>query len=168
MKLFANLMNIKSSKIGQYPGDTEGNSIILTSEGSAGKGETSQQYGMAGFISNPATNVKGIRFRIGSLDIVIGALSYKVSLPENPGETKVYSTDADGNEKSTIKLKDDGTIEINGNTDNAVSHADLTLALNNFTTALNIALAAKLDGGGSSPGLSIDISGAKVDTVKLP
>ena len=168
MKLFANLFNITSTKKGQYPGDNSGDSIIATGEGSAGKGETAQVYGQAGFISNPAKDVKGIRFRIGSLDIIIGAFNYKVPLPDNPGDSKVYSTDADGNEKATCKLLADGTIEINGNTDNAVSFTDLNTALQGLVTAINANFALKLDGGGTPGTLTLSLTGAKVGSVKLP
>lgn len=112
---------------------------------------------------------------IGSIVTILSAgPSWKIAIASNDnrdfddtleeGDRVLYSKD----NASFIKILSDGTIEINGNADNAVSYADLETALNTFTTALNTALAAKLDGGGSSPGLSINISGAKVNTVKLP
>lgn len=107
MKLKANIFDISTTKKGQYPGDTEGDSLIVTGGGSAQKGETAQQYGQAGFISNPPKS-KGIRLRIGSIDIIIAAYNYKVALPEHQGETKVYSTDADGNETGNLSLKQNG------------------------------------------------------------
>lgn len=112
---------------------------------------------------------------IGSVVTILTAgKSWKIAIASNDtidfdssleeGDRKLYSKD----NASFIKILSDGTIELNGNADFAVSHTDLNTALSTFTTALNVALAAKLDGGGSSPGLSIDISGAKVATVKLP
>ena len=137
MKLFANLFNITSTKKGQYPGDNSGDSIIATGEAQASKGETAQVYGQAGFISIPAKDVKGVRFRIGSLDIIIGAFNYKVPLPDNQGDSKVYSTDADGNEKATCKLLADGTIEINGNSDFAVAFNDLKAGFDKLKSDYN-------------------------------
>lgn len=168
MKLSANIINITSTKKGQYPGDNSGDSIIATGEGQASKGQTAQVYGQSGFISTPAKNVKGIRFRIGSLDIIIGAFNYKVPLPDNPGDTKIYSTDSDGNEESTIKLLNDGTIEINGNTDNAVSWTDLNTALQGLVTAINANMGTKLDGAGTPGVLTLSLTGARVNGVKLP
>lgn len=168
MKLSANIFNITSTKIGKYPGDNSGDSIIATGEGPAGKGQTAQVYGQAGFISNPAKDVKGIRFRIGSLDIIIGAFNYKIPLPDNPGDSKVYSTDADGNEAATIKLLADGTIEINGNNDNAVSWDDLNTALQGLVTAINANFGTKLDGAGTPGTLTLSLTSSKVDEVKLP
>ncbi len=168
MKLLGNLFKITSTKIDQYPGDIEGDSIIATGEASASKGETAQVYGQAGFISRPPTGVKGVRLRIGSLDIIIGAFNYKVPLPDNPGDTKIYSTDSDGNEASTIKLLADGTIEINGNADNAVSWTDLNTALQGLVTAINANFGTKLDGAGTPGILTLGLTGARVDEVKLP
>jgi len=110
MKLLANLFKITSTKKDTYPGDIEGESIIATGEASASKGETAQVYGMPGLIANPPAGIRGIRFRIGSLDIIIGALNYKVPLPADPGETKVYSTDADGSETGSMLLKPNGKL----------------------------------------------------------
>ena len=110
MKLLANLFKITSTKQAVYPGDTEGESIIATGEASASKGETAQVYGMPGLIANPPAGIKGVRFRIGSLDIIIGALNYQVSLPADPGETKVYSTDTDGAETGNMALKQNGKL----------------------------------------------------------
>lgn len=170
-KLFANLVEITSTKIGQYPGDNSGDSIIATGEGSAGKGETAQVYGQAGFISRPAASVDGIRLRIGSLDIIIGALNYKVPLPDNPGDSKTYSTDADGNEAATIKHLADGTIEINGNSDFAVAFNDLKAGFDAFVSTFNTHThPTAATGPPSTPTIpSTDtIDASKVDEVKLP
>ena len=110
MKLFANLLKITLTKQAAYPGDTEGDSIIATGEGSASKGETAQVYGMPGFIGNPPAGIRGVRLRIGSWDVIIGALNYQVPLPADPGETKVYSTDADGAETGNMALKPNGKL----------------------------------------------------------
>lgn len=110
MKLLANLFKITSTKQDTYPGDTEGESIIATGEASASKGETAQVYGMPGFIGNPPVGIRGIRLRIGSWDVIIGALNYQVPLPADPGETKVYSTDADGAETGSMLLKPNGKL----------------------------------------------------------
>lgn len=184
MRLFANLFNITSTKIDQYPGDTEGDSIIATGAGSADKGETAQVYGMPGFISNPGKGTKGIRLRIGSLDVIIAALNYQVPLPSSPGESKLYSTDGDGAEQATLKCKPDGTIEINGDADNAVSYQDLKDALDNFKTSIDDAISGSITahthggvtvgagttavGSGTAPTVSVDITASKVDEVKLP
>ena len=177
----ANLIKISSTKKGTYPGDVSGDSIIATGEASAEKAETAQVYGHHGLISNPAPGTRAIRIRIGSIDIIIAAYSYKVPVPEDPGATKLYSTDADGNEESTINLLPDGTIEINGNADNAVSFQDLKTAMDNLKASIDTATAGSITGHthvetgvttasgvGTAPPVTVDISASKVDEVKLP
>ena len=183
MKLLGNLVEISSTTIGKYPGDVSGDSIIATLKGSAGKGETAQVHGQIGIISNPAKSVKQVRLRIGSLDILISALNYKVPLPTNPGDSKTYSTDSDGNEAATIKHLADGTIEINGNSDFAVAFNDLKAGFdalksdyNTFlTTIYNLHTHVSVTSlgtptvpvpTGSSSSASIDAS--KISTVKVP
>lgn len=100
----------------------------------------------------------GVHVIIGSLMISKGA---------KEGELILYSRDSAGSVKSKAYLNQSGEIVLNDGSDYAVAHTDLNIALATFTTALNVALASKLDGAGSSPGLSIDISGAKVDKVRL-
>jgi len=187
MKFLGNLIEIKSTKIDQYPGDTQGDSIIATLKGSAEKGETAQVHGQTGIIGNPPKGAKGLRIRIGSLDIVISSLNYGVSLPENPGETKVFSTDEDGNEVAGTNFKDDGTQEINGKEDFAVRFLELETAYNQlksdhddlvdlYNAHIHITTATVLIGavGVISPTTSTgspstgDISDAKIKTIKVP
>ena len=183
MKFLANLVEISTTTIGQYPGDISGDSIIATLKGSASKGETAQVYAQAGFISRPAKSTKGIRLRIGSLDIIIGAFNYKVPLPTNPGDSKLYSTDSDGNEAATIKALADGILEINGNADFAVAFNDLKAGFDALKADLNTFITTKYNlhthvsvtslgtptvpiPTGSSTAASIDAS--KIDSVKVP
>jgi len=71
-------------------------------------------------------------------------------------------------EDGLIEIKTDGNVEINGNADNAVSYTDLDTALQGLVSAINAALATKLDGAGSAGALTLDLSASKVDTVLLP
>ena len=173
MKLLANLFNITSTKIGQYPGDTEGDSIIATGAGSAEKGETAQVYAMAGLITNPAAGVRGVRIRIGSWDVILGYLNYKVSLPSVPGETKLYSTDADGVEQATVIGKADGILEVNGNADFAIAFDDLKVAFDQLKSDHD-AFLTHVHGAAGTPPVppavpsTADIDPAKISTVKLP
>lgn len=181
MKLFGNLIEISSTKKEAYPGDDSGDSIVATLKGSAEKGETAQVHGGPGIFSNPAKSVKGVRLRIGSIDVVISAINYKVAFPETPGETKVFSTDADGEEKAGTIYRADGTQEINGKNDFAVRYSELEAAfnelkhdLNDFVTAYNSHQHPTAATGPPSPptvtgsSSTADITDAKVDTVKLP
>ena len=58
-------------------------------------------------------------------------------------------------------------IKVNNGIDYAVKHTALNTALQTFITALNLALASKLDGSGAPGVLTLNISTAKVDKVML-
>jgi phage gp45-like len=84
----------------------------------------------------------------------------------NTGERKLYSQSGDII-KAFINLLTTGIIELNGNSDFAVRFNALDTAIQTFITALNAALANKLDGSGTAGTLTLDISGAKIDEVKV-
>jgi phage gp45-like len=69
---------------------------------------------------------------------------------------------------SYVRLNNDGTIELNGNSNNAVTYAALNAGLQAMLTAINANLALKLDGAGAPGTSTLDISGAEENTVKLP
>lgn len=83
------------------------------------------------------------------------------------GERKIYSSDA-GVIKAFINWLADGDLELNGNANSAVTFSALNTALQSLVTAINATFATKLDGGGTAGVLSLDISAAEEDTVRLP
>lgn len=90
------------------------------------------------------------------------------------GDTFVLDVDPDSQTFSLTDFqgntfKNNGTVlEINGNSDFAVGYTALNTALQTFITDLNAKLVTALSAAGSSwPGTSLDISGSKVDSVKL-
>ena len=88
------------------------------------------------------------------------------------GETRLYSTDNNGGLKTYVWLKNDGTMEIGGNTKHMVRYEELNTALQNFKTLMQTELGkiqtGIIAGGGSyTPGsLTIDVSPAKIDNIK--
>lgn len=95
-------------------------------------------------------------------------LGYKViSDITEEGETRIYSVDSNGDPAFDIILKTDGTCEIGGDLDNLIRFAALDTALQTFITDLNTKLTAAFTAvGGSWPGTSLDISGAKINEIK--
>ena len=64
-------------------------------------------------------------------------------------------------------LKNDGTAEFGGNADNLVRFLQLDNGLQTFITDLNAKLVTAFTAlGGSWPGTSLNISGAKIDEIK--
>jgi hypothetical protein len=103
------------------------------------------------------------------------------------GEREIYSTDDPVTEKkakiklaangdieidayggATLNIKADGNIEINGDADYAVSWTDLDTALQTLVSGINTALGTKKDEAGTPGTLSLDLSTAKIGTVKFP
>ena len=67
-----------------------------------------------------------------------------------------------------VKWNDDGTIELNGDLNSAVTYSALNTALQAMLGAINSNFALKLDGAGAPGTSSLDISAAEVTEVKLP
>lgn len=88
------------------------------------------------------------------------------------GETRLYSTNANGELQSWIWLKNNGTIEFLGNAHNLVRYLPLSSSLNALTISINtelgkIAAAIGTLGGAYVPGaVSINIADAKIEELK--
>lgn len=84
------------------------------------------------------------------------------------GELRLFSTDNNNVQKFFVWLKNDGTIQIGGNNDNAVRYAALNAAIQTYLTALNTAIAAGVASGGGAytPPSPLDISAAKINEIK--
>lgn len=150
LRLSAKIINITDTSIEAYPGDDQGNSIVVTSEGMAGKGETAQNYGLSGIISNPPNDDKGLVITIGNLDVLLGALNYQVDPPANRGETKVYSTDENGAEKAVQYLDDQGVHTFNGGNKEAARNGDkvtVTIPAGTFIVSVS--------GGSGAPAVGV-------------
>lgn len=109
------------------------------------------------------SSIKGKNYIIGYLN--------KNQLAET-GEVRIYSVDANGNQKFYTWLKNDGTYEIGGNVDNAVRYAKLEAGLNSMVNLINenlplIATGIATGGGAYTPiNITLDISEAKIAEVK--
>jgi hypothetical protein len=97
------------------------------------------------------------------------------------GETRLYSTDSDGNLKFYTWLKNDGTMEIGGNTKHMVRYEELETAFNQLKadfnahiTKYNAHIHLGVIAGFATSGIptvtdtasSADISPAKIDEIK--
>lgn len=133
--------------------------------------QTVEVIGHAGEDSNPPDGSTVIIVRVGNawkIAVAVGdGIAPDASL--TPGEKKIYSSDG-GVIKSFITwLKDKlvlsgDVVEINGNADFAMRFNALDTALQTMLTSLN----ADIVTAGGSGSTTLDITPAKVDTVKLP
>lgn len=67
----------------------------------------------------------------------------------------------------TIKTNN-SKVELNGSDDNAVSWTDLNTALQTLVSSINTALGTKQDFVGTPGALSLDLSSAKIASIKVP
>lgn len=137
--------------------------------------QTPLQANPAGIDSNPikdmvavyaATDDKGTKVIIGYLN--------KNQLSQ-PGEARMFSTDADGNIKTFVWVKNDGKIQLGGTANNLVFYAAMNDAINKTLIGLvpqlqleltKIATGIVAGGGTYTPGtLTCDLSAAK--TLKI-
>lgn len=135
--------------------------------------QTAFESGPYGVDSNPIKDMVAVYSETGEKGktVIVGYIN-KNQLAE-VGETRVYSTDAQGVLKSYMWLKNDGTIEFNGNANNLVRYAPLNSELVAQKELINIELAkialainAIVPLSYTPTPINIDISTAKVDELK--
>ena len=87
-----------------------------------------------GIDSNPVKGMLAIQAESSVLgeSVVIGYINEGVIAAK--GETHLFSTNADGEEQFRIKLRDNGTIEIGGDADNAVRFSELKSGFDQLKT----------------------------------
>lgn len=145
--------------------------IILQVELEADDVKSVELMSESGDDNNPAT---GCRVYITDADTdgsykIATAVTDDLAPEVDPGEREIYSTDNPVTSKlARIKLDKTGNIILNNDTDFAVSWTDLNTALQLLVTAINATFATKADAAGAAGALTLDLSLAKVLTVKLP
>ena len=117
---------------------------------------------------NPANGTRVYICNVSDSYQVAVATSDGITPESEPGEVEIYSTDNPVTAKQArIYLNKDGEIILNQGTKSAVNYVDLNTQLQLLVTAINSALATKLDGGGSAGALTLDLTTAEVPEVKL-
>lgn len=97
--------------------------------------------------------------------VILGSLM--ISQGAKAGEMIIYSRDSNGAVKGKVYVNNAGEIVLNDGVDYAVTHTQLQTALTAYANSVNLSLAAKLDGGGTTGTTSVDISSSKVEKVRL-
>ncbi len=113
---------------------------------------------------------------VGSIVTILSAGSaWKIAIASqdniapsmSEGERKIYSSSG-GSIQAFINFLNGGNLELNGNGNSAVTFAALNTALQILVTAINATFATKLNGSGSPGTLTLNISAAEENTVRLP
>lgn len=134
--------------------------------------QTAVEAAPFGTDANPIKDMVAIYAPTGEKgkQVIIGYLN-KNQLSE-PGEHRIFSTDANGEEKFYIWLRNNGNCEIGGDQYNAVRYQPLDEGLQNLVTSLQLEL-GKIQtsitslGGTYTPGtLQLNIEDSKIDKIK--
>jgi len=129
-----------------------------------------------GIDSRPIDGDYGFAIESGSTEggkDLVGFLDSNNIPISDKGEVRIYSRDSGGNIVALIHVKKDGIIEINGNADFAVRFSELETAFNQLKSDHDTHQHSGVDTGSGTSGPPVsgstaDISGAKVEEVKLP
>ena len=134
-------------------------------------------------ISKPHKNKNALVLELNqNRSVVIGFEGSNTSLKIKEGEITIYSTDKNGTVKSKMHLTDKGEIltdaqnkiitngskiELNGNSKNFVTYAELDIALQKFIVKLNSHTHVTPSGTSVTPlpVMSLDISKSKTTTI---
>lgn len=168
----ATLFNLTRSSR-KIKGAAPGEAIVANGEGFAGQQITTEVFQSPGVFSAPGDGSKGVWLPIGGSSrygVVIACQNYKITFDITQGETAIYSTDSGGGTlQAKIILRDDGTIEINGDSKRFVTYDELNTALQSHTHSAGALVAPS--GGGPVTGstgapVGLDLSAAQTQTVK--
>lgn len=134
-----------------------------------GKSDVQTSYNALphGIDSKPVKNKIAIHATTGnkSESVILGYIDKSDNTSE--GELRLYATDSTGTEVFSMLFKNDGTVEFGGNTDYMIRYNALNTALQSFVNNLNKKLTTALEGIPYTwPGVSVDISGAKIEEIK--
>lgn len=129
--------------------------------------QTVEYVPLPGTDANPINGSKVFVMPVANSYLIAFGADDGVTPSTDMGENFLYSVDDTGTVAALIKLLKSGIIEINGDADFAVRFDALDTAIQTFVTSLNALFATKADASGAAGTLTLDISGAKVDEVKL-
>lgn len=151
-----------------------GPSVVVKGVGLGGATREATLYQQHGFRSLPIDGTRGIFVPLGSGSregIVIATENYTLDITLDAGGAAIYSTNAAGEVQAVIKLRADGSIELNGDSKRLVTYGELNTALQAFKTLINAhvhsggTLALGLTGPPSVP-TTLDISASQTSTLK--
>ena len=146
--------------------------------------QTPDQIAPFGIDSNPVKGMLAVQIESSVIgeSVVMGYIHKDVIAAK--GETHIFSTDEDGVEQFRIKLRDNGTVEIGGDADNAVRYSKMAERVDELKGDLNdlkqvfaswivtpqdggLALKTALATYFATP-IAKQISAAKIDEIKVP
>lgn len=180
-------MSINKEQQYKKKGASPGKSIVLKTSSSGSQERETEHYQLHGIASGVTPDSRAVEVSVGTAGrIIVATQNYNLEVEVTAGQTKIYSTSADGKTlKSLIDLDVNGNVNINGDADFAVAFNDLKSEFNKLNDEYNKLVTRMLgwtpvanDGGAALKAAivvppSVAVSGsnidlAKVDTVRFP
>lgn len=181
MGMISTLLKLSRGKLATR-GNAPGKSVVMQAEGVEGQTMDAEVFQTPGVLAIPGDGSRGVWLPVGGSNrygVVIAMHNYALNITLEAGETAIYSTNAAGAQQAIIKLRADGSIELNGSSKKLVTHAELNTALQGLVTTLNTQLGTIAAGASAAisasglwltpltiGGLSLDISASETTTIK--
>ena len=142
-----------------------GKSVVIQIAGSAGNDHKEEEYQQHGISAGTTPESIAVAVRAGTKYVTIATHNYRVEVPVDPGQLRLYSTNAAGDTLAAeIALKPDGSIVINGGgkgaarTDDAVGSTTAEDAAF-WTWVSTISAAVNALASGSVPSVPTSLTG---------
>lgn len=177
-------MSNRTGHIKGYAKDKNGYKTLKINSLGENDNRNYYQLSVFGFDYKPPKNTRALTIMTENKDvkIAVGVLN-KVFSELNEGESVIFSTSADGSElKTFMKFLNDGTAELNGNSDFMVGFNELKAGfdqlktdLNNLITIFNTHIHTGVISGSSQSGTTsttsttttASVDGSKKDNLKI-
>lgn len=162
-----------------------GPSVIVQASGVGGQTQDVELYGPPGLLSSPVADFRLVVLPVGGSRreaVAVAGHYYALDLEPASGDAILYSVDSSGTVKAKVHLSNSGDVtveaegdvtveaggdlKLQGDATGLVRFQQLDSALQSLVTAINSALASKLDSPGSPGALSLDLSAAETPTIK--
>lgn len=146
-----------------------GQAIVIQIENDGGEVREVELYQLPGIASGPTPKDRAIILSMGGYRVAIATHNYRVGAEAEPGQVRIFSTDAAGDSvQGEVLLNTDGTVDLNGSAKRFVTWAELDTALQTHTHAAGALLdstAAPVTGT-TGPPVALDISAAETTTIR--
>lgn len=168
-------MSIIKELLFKVKGSAPGKAIVLKTRSAGAQERETEHYQLHGIASGTTPDARGIEVSIGTAGrVIVATHNYNLEVEVEAGQTKIYSTTADGKTlKSLINLDINGNIDLNGDSDFAVAFNDLKSGFDALKSDHNTFL-THVHGPAGTPAVppaipsTASIDASKVDTVRLP
>jgi hypothetical protein len=90
-----------------------GPAVVVQTDNGADEGRELEYYQLPGVASGPTPEDLAVAVHAGAFRVVVASHNYRLDVPVDPGELRIYSTSADGDQlQADIRLQPNGKIVV--------------------------------------------------------